>query len=388
VRRDSVDMGPVRRLLESPGTLPVLGDDPRGTQRRKVFSVAPVHSAQGEEGFLYVILGGEDYDGIAQMLRDSYTLQQTAWIVGLSLLVAIVAGLVLLRWLTRRLRRLSSAMDSFEGDGAPLPPGATPRHDDEIDRLSETFRRMAARIQEQIEELRSTDELRRDLVANVSHDLRTPLTTLQGCVETALLKDDTLGREERRDYLQLALRHCQRLNRLVQDLFELARLDATDTVPSSEAFPLGDLVQDVLQEFRVAAEQRNITVELDLAGPLPFVRADIGLVERVLENLIENALRHTPAGGRVAVTLLVEGDRVRVQVRDTGCGMAPGELRKIFERSYQVDRSRSAGPESSGLGLAIVKRILELHDSAIQVHSAVNEGTVFEFGLPVATWSA
>ena len=320
------------------------------------------------------------------MLRDSYSLKQAAWVVGLSLLVAIVAGLALLRWLTRRLRRLSSAMDSFEGGGASLPSstGPAPRGDDEIDRLSETFRRMAARIQEQIEQLRATDELRRDLVANVSHDLRTPLATLQGCVETALLKDDALGREERRDYLQLALRHCQRLNRLVQDLFELARLDATDTVPRPEAFPLGELVQDVVQEFRLAAGQRGVGVEVDMAGELPFVRADIGLVERVLENLIENALRHTPSGGRVVVALLLQGQRVRVQVRDSGCGIAAGELRKVFERSYQVDKSRSAGPESSGLGLAIVKRILEVHDSAIQVRSAVNEGTIFEFGLPVA----
>ena len=122
VQRTAVDLAPLRRFLETPGTLPVLGDDPRNPDRRKVFSAAPVRSEKGDEGFLYVILGGEDYDGVAHMLRDSYTFKQAAWVVGLSLLVALAAGLALLRWLTRRLRRLSGAMDSFEGDGAPPLP--------------------------------------------------------------------------------------------------------------------------------------------------------------------------------------------------------------------------------------------------------------------------
>lgn len=388
VQRRAVDLTPVRRFLERPSALPVLGDDPRADAGHKVFSAAPLRSEQGEEGYLYVILGGEDYDSVVHRLRDSYTLQQTGWVLGLSLALALAAGLALFRWLTRRLRRLAGAIEAFEREGDPQAASTPGAARDEIDRLSETFGRMALRIREQMDRLRSTDELRRDLVANVSHDLRTPLATLQGCIETALLKEETLGPEERRDYLRLALRHCRRLDRLVHDLFELARLDAIDTVPQPEAFPLAELVQDVVQKFRLAGAQRGVTVAARVSERLPFVRADIALVERVLENLIENALRHTPDGGRVEVRLDLLGERIRVQVRDTGCGIAQGELPRIFERSYQVDKSRSAGAETSGLGLTIVKRILDLHDSPIEVRSMVNQGTTFEFGLPVAPGGA
>ena len=384
-----LDMAPVHRFLDGGAPLPLLGDDPRSVDRHKVFSAAPVRGERGLEGYLYVILGGEDHDGVLDMLRGSYTLKHTGAVLAISVLLALLAGLALLRWLTARLRRLSDAMQDFERGNVPVPgaPEAGAERD-EIGRLEATFHGMAGRIHEQIEQLRSTDEMRRDLVANVSHDLRTPLATLQTCIETALLKESSLGAAQRREFLELALAHSRRLDRLVQDLFDLARLDATSTVPHPETFPLADLVQDVVQKFRLPAAQRGIDVTAELGEPVPFVRADIALVERVLENLIENALRHTPGGGRVAVALEHRGNRVRVQVSDTGCGIAEGDLRRIFERSYRVDKSRSPGTQAGGLGLAIVKRILEVHGSGIDVQSEVDRGTTFEFGLPVSAGRA
>ena len=278
-------------------------------------------------------------------------------------------------------------MEAFESDGELTLDAAgetrDPRHGDEIDRLSAAFGQMATRLRSQLQQLRKTDQQRRDLVANVSHDLRTPLATLQGCIETSLLKEKSLSREQSHDYLRLALQHCQRLNRLVGDLFELARLDTIDALPQPEAFPLAELVQDVTQKFRLEAQQRGITIATNLTNGLPFVQGDIGLLERVLENLVENALRHTPSGGTVSVVLEQVADNVCVQVQDTGCGIPAEELPRIFERFYQVDKSRSSG-SASGLGLAIVQRIVELHGSRIDVDSGAGEGTRFGFLLPTA----
>lgn len=388
VKRASVDLAPIRRFLNDDSSdQPLFGDDPRDPTRQKVFSAAPVRSERGEEGYLYVILGGETYDSIVHRLRGSYSLKQTAWVMGASLLLALVVGLALFRWLTHRLSRLSTAMATFERKGELSLEAADeaeePMRGDEIDRLSAAFGQLAARLRSQLEQLRKTDQQRRDLIANVSHDLRTPLATLQGCIETSLLKEDSLSREQRADYLRLALQHCQRLNRLVDDLFELARLDTIEALPQPEAFPLAELVQDVTQKFRLEAQQRGITIATNLTDGLPFVRGDIGLLERVLENLVENALRHTPSGGSVSVVLERVADNVSVQVQDTGCGIPAEELPRIFERFYQVDKSRSSG-SASGLGLAIVKRIVELHGSRIDVDSGAGEGTRFGFFLPTA----
>ena len=282
VRRRSVDMAPVHRFLDGGAPLPLLGDDPRSVDRHKVFSAAPVRGERGLEGYLYVILGGEDHDGVLDMLRGSYTLKHTGAVLAISVLLALLAGLALLRWLTARLRRLSDAMQDFERGNVPGPGALEAGADrDEIGRLEATFHGMAGRIHEQIEQLRSTDEMRRDLVANVSHDLRTPLATLQTCIETALLKESSLGAAQRREFLELALAHSRRLDRLVQDLFDLARLDATSTVPHPETFPLADLVQDVVQKFRLPAAQRGIDVTAELGEPVPFVRADIALVRKL-----------------------------------------------------------------------------------------------------------
>jgi hypothetical protein len=150
----------------------------------------------------------------------------------------------------------------------------------------------------------------------------------------------------------------------------------------SEPFPLNELVQDVVQKYQLVAEKKSVHLLADFKADLPFVCADIGLIERVFENLIENALRHTPAGGRVAIIPQLSRESVAVQVQDTGHGIAADDLPHIFDRFYQVSKHCSNPTDGAGLGLAIAKRILELHGSAIEVDSRVNGGTTFTFRLP------
>lgn len=408
VRRETVSLEPVRRFLSGEHSLPILGDNPKEAGGRKVFSAAPVYSGDTLQGYLYVILGGEEFDSAAGMLQGSYILRLSAWAAAGGLVFAFLTGLLLFDRLTRRLKSLSRAMVQFQKDNFSKPLPETQRYrptgKDEIDRLGETFNDMADRILAQVNHLKEVDAFRREMVANVSHDLRTPMAALQGYLETLLLKEDSLTPEQRRQYLDIALKKGERLNRLVSELFELARLDAKETTPRREPFSPAELVQDVVQKFRLDAEAKEIRFETNLSRELPFVFADIGLIERVLENLIENALRFTPAGGTVSVRLQKgkepprEGsltgpekpsgpsapeDRVTISVSDTGCGIPEEDLPKIFQRFYQIDRNRPGGGGHSGLGLAISQKILELHGSDIAVQSRPGQGTTLTFHLPV-----
>jgi len=315
------------------------------------------------------------------MLAGSYVIKRNILLSLVVVVFALLAGLLLFSLLTRRLRRLTRAVEDFQlaGFSGALPPGGS--SGDEIERLTCSINAMAERIAGQVQRLQETDSQRRELVANVSHDLRTPLASLQGYLETLRLKGEELGREEQLHYLEVAHRHCRHLGRLVDELFDLARLDANEVQPALEPFSLPELVQDVVHKFELRAGQREVILQADYDADLPFVVGDIALIERVLDNLIENALRHTPAGGMVTVAVQPVGEALAVQVIDTGSGIPAEDLPYIFDRFYQSDKMRTRG--GAGLGLAIARRIVELHGRTIRAASSRGSGTTFAFDLPV-----
>ena len=386
VKRGAVDLAPVLAFLEERKAYPILGDDPRSLSGRKIFTAARIPRTGPLDGYLYVILGGETYDTVLQKLQGSYILRLSLWVSIVSVLVAAGAGLALFAYLTRRLRRLAAAMSAY-ADGAAFDELALPEAGrapvDEIDRLAATFRLMAGRIEQQVASLRNADALRRELIAGVSHDLRTPLATLQGYIETLLMRDTVLPPHERREYLETALRHSARLARLVEGLFDLAKLETGEMTPQCEPFSIGELAQDVVQKFQLSGRERGVRVATNADAAVPFVSADIALIERVLENLIENAVRYTPQGGSVNVLLRPRGAAVDIAVSDTGAGILPGDLPHIFDRYYRADRGHTDRSGHSGLGLAIVRKILDLHDIRIAVSSEPGKGTTFSFTLPV-----
>jgi two-component system OmpR family sensor kinase len=387
VKRKRVDLDPIRRWLEGGTVMPLRGDDPRDLNRKKVFSAARIVEQGKLEGYLYVILGGETFDSTVQKLKGSYILRLSAWMIGASLLFALAAGLIIFAVLTRRLRRLAHGMDAFRrGETTKqidLPLKRIESSSDEIDRLGATFKQMAERIEDQMEKLRKSDSLRRELVANVSHDLRTPLATLRGYIETMLIKEELLSREERRHYLEIAIRHCEHLGKLVSELLELAKLDSYEISVHPEPFNLSDLVQDVAQKFNLKAKEKGIDIVTDVEEMLPFAKADIGLIERVFENLLQNAIHYTRQGGVIRLVLTPGRGDISVQVSDSGEGIPKEALPFIFNRFYQLDKSRKGEEGHSGLGLAIAKKILELHDRSIEVTSHPGSGTTFIFHLPV-----
>jgi signal transduction histidine kinase len=376
--RPRVTTAPIHAWLGKNAQLPIQGDDPRSPAGQRVFSAFPVQDGENTAGFLYVILGGQTFQTLSESLRGSYILQQSLGGLLVLTLFALVSAIVISLVLTRPLRRLSQAMNNFHQHELPSHPPA-PSSSDEITHLAHTFFAMRQRINEQLQHLQDTDRLRRELISNVSHDLRTPLSAMQGYLEMLLRPGNT--QEQARSYLNIAFKHCHRLSQLVKELFELSKLDAGRIQPQWEQFSMAELLQDVVQKFSLMAQNKGIQFIFPPPQQAYSVCADIALIERVLENLIDNALRYTPAGGRIELHLEQQPEQIQVAVKDSGTGLKPQDIPHIFERYYRGQDSDDQHPPGTGLGLAIVKRILALHHSEIRVKTHT-QGTCFYFPLP------
>jgi two-component system, OmpR family, sensor kinase len=381
----TVSMEPIKKFLAESEALPIFGDDPRAGKENKVFSVSPILEDGAVVGYLYAVLGGQKYESIRRAVEDSFILQiGLATVIG-SLLLALVAALVIFFVLTRRLTGLQRSIEEFQQKGLSSNFVLDIRESgqDEIDRLAVSFQTMVTRIHQQFEALQHMDKTRRELIANVSHDLRTPLASLQGYIETLIIKKDELDGATRQHYLEIAYKHSNRLNSLIAELFELAKLDSGDIELNSENFSLVELVYDCVQDYELQARNRSVRLSVQVDGENPFVYADIALIQRVLQNLIDNALRHTPPGREIMVKLRDSEANATIEVIDTGKGIAKHEIPHIFERFYHAKDNEPSEEIGSGLGLAIVKKILELHQSSIRVRSELNHGTSFSFELPL-----
>ncbi|MFM0057341.1 HAMP domain-containing sensor histidine kinase [Paraburkholderia phytofirmans] len=385
VKREQVNLAPIRQFIAG-DALPILGDDPRSVDGEKVFSAAPLQlSGQPPSGYIYVVLLGEEHDALAARVAASSVLRTTLWSMALVALLGLLAGLTAFGLITRPLRRLTDAMRRFDAEGEPDTQPSVPRSSpvgcrDEIAVLEATFAQMANRIGEQWRALTRQDQQRRELIANISHDLRTPLTSLHGYLETLSLKSDTLGETDRKRYLAIALAQSVKVGRLAQALFELARLEHGNVQPVLEQFSLVDLVQDVFQKFELPAEARHIQLRANIPQRLPNVSADLGMIERVLTNLLDNAIRHTPAEGSIEVDLAHKEGKVSVTVSDTGPGIPPEQREGLFERPFSSGGAHRGG----GLGLLIVQRMLQLNQSQIRLLDTAGTGTTFCFELPTA----
>lgn len=252
---------------------------------------------------------------------------------------------------------------------------------DEVSHLARTFNLMADRLQEADRKQRELDTLRRDLIAWVGHDLRTPLASTRVIVE-ALADGVVEDPETVQRYLHTAQRDVQSLTLLIDDLFDLAQMDAGGLKLERQPNSMADLVSDTLESFTALAEQRGVTLNGGAQPGADPVLVDARQIGRVLANLIGNALRHTPSGGAVTVRAWPVDGRVQVEVADTGEGIPVEDLPRIFERFYRGEKSRSRATGGSGLGLAIAKAIVEAHHGEIWAESQPGQGTRISFAVP------
>ena len=331
-----------------------------------------------------------------QLVRQMYA---TGGLTLLSILVSLAVGVTLATRITRPVEELTAgAQDIAEGH---FDRRLSIRSSDEIHILAETFNHMTERLKENVEqleesnrklagvneELKELDRMKSDLLANVSHELRTPLTAIKGYTDYVL--DRKLGpiTDKQEKGFVVVQRNLERLSRTINALLDFSRLEMGRVSVNLQPFELGPLTESILAGLRAELERNGLVARAELAPDLPQVIGDRDKISQVLENLVVNALKFTPAGGRITISASREPGAPRplaqIVVADTGIGIPADQIAKIFNRFHQVDGSTTRRFGGVGLGLAIVKSILEAHGTAIRVESEAGKGTRFRFMLPL-----
>lgn len=387
VKRTHINLAPLKKLINNPAAAPIYGDDPRNKAQQKIFSVAPVFNNDKLQGYLYVIIGGEAYDTSLNTIKNNDKLWLAALWLGAALAFLLIAMLILLRFFTNPIQRLARDVSNIEAANYSLTDtklsNYSTQKSNEVHSLGRNIQAMVTRIDEQFKALEQSDKQRKELLTHLSHDLRTPLASLQGFLEVLNQSRSQLSAQEQQEYLHVSLNNCAQLKQLIEQIFELAHLENGEISIHKETFNLGELIYDCIAKFSLTAEKKglNLTVEPAICD-FPVV-ADIAKLERVLSNLIDNAIRHTPKGGSIAVNVKrIDEKQLFVQVSDTGVGIKHDELNAIFNPHYQASNSNNEGCQQGGLGLAICKGLLKLMDSEINVQSELGKGTMFSFNLP------
>lgn len=318
----------------------------------------------------------------ARLMLSDHDLQTTTVLLVFASGVAISFGYFISESMTGEVSRLNRAAQEIARGKLEVRVPVKGR--DEVAALANTFNDMAEQLEQADASRRETEQLRRSFVAWVGHDLRTPLASLRAMLDA--LQDDLVedkATEER--YLRNAQGQVETLSLLVDDLFDMAQLDTLGMPLVRQPVDLGDLISDTIESFTAIAKQSQISLSGKVDPDIPPLSVDGGRIERVLSNLVSNALRYTPAGGNVCIEALSTADpeAVAVMVSDNGQGIPKDDLPYIFDQFYRGEKSRSRSTGGSGLGLAIAQRIVEAHGGEIYASSEEGHGTTIRFELPL-----
>jgi len=323
------------------------------------------------------------YTSVNMFLSKAHDLPLLSVLLVFSALISLFFAIFMAQSIVSRLRMLLSMARRVAGGDLTARVEVNSR--DEIGRLSAEFNSMVARLEEMQAARDRLETSRRELIAAVSHDLRTPLASMRVMVE-ALNDGVVTDSETVQRYLHTIQGETQHLATLIDDLFELSQIDAGALRLHLEPASLGDLVSDALESMRAQAREKNVQLEGQVEGTPPRVPLDAPRMQRVLYNLIQNAIRHTPSDGTITLTVRGEGDGVELTVADTGEGIPESDLPHVFDRFYRGQRARtrdqSATGPGAGLGLAIARGIIEAHGGTIRALSSPGQGAVFRIVLP------
>lgn len=376
----AVDLQPVHRFIADNSITTIKGDDPLNSGMQKVFSASRLEMNNMLYAYIYVVLAGQEYHAASDFLFGNYILQVSGRTMLITLIATMLIGLLIIRVITKNYSKIISVMQKFrEGD---LSARVKVISTGDEKQLADMFNEMADILTQNVEKLKAVEVLRRELIANVSHDLRTPISIIHGYIETLQMKENTLSVEDKRRYLNTIAESTSKLEKLVSELFELSKLEANQVQAKKEPFIISELVSDISNKYQLVARTKNISISTVLSKELPPVFADVSLIERVMQNLIDNAMKFTPRGGEIIIRTVRNNENdVEVSVSDTGIGIPETEHEQIFARYYKGTNFTDL-QNSTGLGLAIVKKILDLHDSSLNLVSEVNSGSSFIFRLP------
>ncbi|MEP6646019.1 MAG: HAMP domain-containing sensor histidine kinase, partial [Saprospiraceae bacterium] len=355
VQLKKVSLTPILRFIESTGNNFSEGDDPRNPGKSKVFSAAPVMENNKLLGYVYVILASQEYDGIASNVKNSSFLQLAVKTLGLILIISLVIGVIVFKINTKNLSHIIRIFRMYMG-GDMKARIHLPSASSEYTVIEKTFNDMADSLEKKIVQIHEVDTFRKELIANISHDLRTPIASILGYTELLIDKNTTLSAEDRAKYLAIIDTNSNKMKKQIQDLFELSKLESAHYKLHVEPLHLGELITDISNKYKLLANERGINLNTIFSKDLPTINADIALMDRVIQNLVDNALKFSKGGDTINIEIGQTAKNILVKISDTGEGIAEEDLPYIFDR-FRIGKNNETS--NTGLGLAIVRAIVE-----------------------------
>ena len=380
VRLKTIDLVPVKEAISNQGLSFIQGDDPRNPGEKVIFSAAPVFDNSELSGYVYIVLQSEEYERATNAVFGSYVIRIGTMGFVITLITTFFFGLLIIYFLTKSLRKIQLGVQEFENGN--LHARIEVKSQDEMGRLAMSINSMSDTILNNIEELKQIDGLRRELIANVSHDLRSPMAVIHGYVETYMMKKDALSEEEHEQYLHAILHNTERLNKLVNDLFELSKLEAKQVALHKEPLMINELLEEICSQFSMLAKKNQIELIAEIPRKMNPIIADAHLIGRAIQNLLDNALKYTQPNGSVKLTTAMLGEKLEIVLTNTGAGILAEDIPHVFDRYYKANNTASS--QSTGLGLAITKKIIDLHFGEILVMSIPGQQTRFSVLLPIS----
>lgn len=377
----------IRKYISEQGKVYIKAPDPKAPDNPKIFSAAEVVEAHKKLGYIYVILGSNRSENIMSLLLNihisSLAIKAFIIIIILSLLISFFYFMRI----RKSFRGLINVLQRFEnGDYTARFPI---KNKDDFEPVTVAFNKMADLLSYNINSLTKSEMERKDFIANISHDLRTPLSIARGYAETLVIKKDAKEINEllRQDYIQLIVQKIHQVETMVTQLFELSKMEAVEFKPKKEPFVLSEIVQEIINTFGLRASEKNINLRCAQCQHHLWVKADIGMMERVVQNLIENALKSTPANGSIEISIEPDKNNLVFSIANTADPL-PADLLQWINNFKLDDHLLTTRPANLGLGLLIVQKILFLHGSSLAAYTHNRSKNVFIFSLPISNPAA
>jgi signal transduction histidine kinase len=366
IKLQNIPLVNVRKFIQSKGEDYLKGPDPKNPSLQKVFSSAEVFAGNNKLGYIYVILGSNANTTASNMLLGSRATSLAVTVFCVIIILSVVISLLYIRRLQHNYKKIIEVLNEFMRGN--LNARFNRQEKDEFAPITDSFNRMATLLSYNIDKLKQTEQERKNFIATISHDLRTPLAVAKGYTETALTKMNKgeIDQPEIDTFMQLVHKKLQQIERMVQDLFELSRMESVHFTPNKEPFIFSEILKEIYAVAERSAALKNIYISCDGCEDLSWINADIRMMERVVQNLFDNALKYTPSGGNISVSLQHTADILTASFINSGHSLSDELLNWI---NTTANDPAAIKPANTGLGLLIVKRILALHDYSFHVRS-------------------
>ncbi len=383
IRSWHIALPPIKKYIETKGEEYIKGADPRDPASSKIFSAAAVQEGAKTLGYIYVILGSKQSESLTGVLFGSHILNLAIEAFVVVILLSLLISFLYLGRMRKNFQQMIAVLERFEnGD---YKARFALKKQDELEPVTHAFNKMADLLSTTINKLTKSEQERKNFIAIISHDLRTPLAIARGYTETLMLKREKgdISAEEQETYSQLIYNKMLQIENMVKQLFELSKMDAVEFNPKKEPFVLSEIVQEAVSTFQLHATERKVSLKCTQCLYHVWINADISMMERVVQNLVENAVKSTPEAGSVEASITVEGNDLVFTVQNDGPPL-PVDLLQWINDSKEGDTLLEKRPLKLGLGLVIVQKILHLHHTTLKAYTQ-NNRNVFTFRIPVHT---